>query len=259
MYARGWGQGWQGAGRTIFVLSGVIGIALGDLFTFQSLRHIGPQLAILIVLCLCAPFAAAIEWAWLGTTLTGRQMAGCAVILVGTALSLLPGIRISGAWRRVAWGGALATTASLLQAIGAVFTREACAINEAYGLTINGMTAAYQRVGGAAAMMVFIYFLTRRFSPIASPESSTPPARSLLRAWPWIIANGLTGMVVGMGFFQWALAATPAAIVLSIVSLTPLLVIPIVWTIDGIRPQPLSIIGSVIAIAGALFIGWSES
>lgn len=143
--------------------------------------------------------------------------------------------------------------ASLLQAIGAVFTREAFAINTAAGFSVNGMTAAYQRVGGAAIMMVIIYALTRRFLP--SPQTSKSPKPPLLKAAPWIIANALAGMVVGMASFQWALAATPAAIVLSIVALTPLFVIPIVWILDKNRPQPLTFAGSVIAVVGVLLIG----
>lgn len=248
LYAHFWGQGLTGPGMVFFFLSGLIGIGLGDLSTFQSLRLIGPQLAVLMVQCLCAPFAAAIEWAWLGTTLSARQVAGCSVILLGTALSLWPGVRLSKARNAMLVGGGLAALASLLQAIGAVFTRQAVLVNAANGVVIDGMTAAYQRISGAMVLVIPIYFVVRRFS-------GPTPSGSLRRAWPWILANGLAGMVLGMACFQWALATAPAAIVLSIVAITPLIVIPIVWILDKSRPHPLSVAGSVLAVAGVLLLG----
>lgn len=252
IYAHVWGRGWQGDGFHFFLISGMTGIALGDLCTFQSLRFIGPRLAILLVQCLCAPFAALIEWLWLGTTLTSAQMAGGGVILLGTALSLLPGIHLPGVLRSMVLGGGLSAGAALLQAVGAVITRKANELNQEGGLMIDGMTAAYQRICGAVALMVVIYFLVRAFSP-KSPDEGRAAGR-WRRAWPWIVANGTAGMVLGIACFQWALIRTPAAVVLSVVALTPLAVIPIAWFVDGDRPAVLSIVGSVIAVSGALIL-----
>lgn len=254
IYAHVWGQGWQGSGFYFFLISGMTGIALGDFCTFQSLRFIGPRLAVLLVQCLCAPFAALIEWLWLGTTLTSAQMAGGGVILLGTALSLLPGIHLQGVLRSMLLGGTLSAGAALLQAVGAVITRRANELNMEGGLMIDGMTAAYQRVCGAAVLMMVIYFLVRAFSP-GQPDGG--PAVSMQRwkrAWPWIVANGTAGMVLGIACFQWALITTPAAVVLSFVALTPLAVIPIAWFMEKDRPALLSIAGSVIAVLGVLIL-----
>lgn len=254
IYAHVWGQGWQGNGFYFFLISGMTGIALGDFCTFQSLRFIGPRLAILLVQCLCAPFAALIEWLWLGTTLTSAQMAGGGVILLGTALSLLPGIHLQGVLRSMLLGGALSAGAALLQAVGAVITRKANELNLEGGLMIDGMTAAYQRICGAVVLMMVIYFLVRAFSPKQGDEGQAASLQRLKRAWPWIVANGTAGMVLGIACFQWALIKTPAAVVLSIVALTPLAVIPIAWIVDKDRPALLSIIGSVIAVSGVLIL-----
>lgn len=254
IYANLFGQKWTGNGLNFFLLSGAIGIGFGDLATFQALRFIGPRLAVLLVQCLCAPFAALIEWRWLGTTLTGTQLAGGGVILLGTALSLLPGIRLPGALRSMAIGGSLAASASLLQAVGAVLTRKANMINGAGGVAIDGMTAAYQRMCGALVIMCVIYFAVRVFAPQQSREVQATSSQRWRRAWPWVLANGSAGLVLGIACFQWALIETPAAIVLSIVALTPLLVIPIVWLLEKEHPTLLSIVGSCFAVVGVFIL-----
>lgn len=254
IYANVWGQGWQGKGFPLFLLSGMIGIALGDFCTFQSLRFISPRLAVLVVQCLCVPFAALIEWVWLGTALTTSQITGSGVILLGTTLSLLPGIHLPGVMRSILLGGALTTCGSLFQAIGAVITRRANEINLADSLILDGMSAAYQRICGAVILMSIIYGLIRMTSSKQPTQESKTSLQQWRRAIPWIVANGTAGMVLGVASFQWALMKTPAAIVLSIVALTPLVVIPIAWLLDRERPKLLSIIGSIIAVGGVLIL-----
>src|SRR5690606_11369484 len=56
------GQGWIGAGLSYFLISGAVGIGAGDFVLFQALQRIPPRLVALLVQCLCAPFAAVVEW-----------------------------------------------------------------------------------------------------------------------------------------------------------------------------------------------------
>jgi drug/metabolite transporter (DMT)-like permease len=76
--------------------------------------------------------------------------------------------------------------------------------------------------------------------------------RDWRHAWPWIITHTLTGPVVGVSCYQWALATTPSGIVLPIVATTPLLVIPFTYLIEHDRPRVRSLIGGAIAVAGAV-------
>lgn len=84
------GLGLGGGALGIFFLSGVIGFGLGDFALFETLPRLGPRLTSLMVNCLAAPFAAAVEWLWLDTRLSGPQLACGLVILGGVALSLAP-------------------------------------------------------------------------------------------------------------------------------------------------------------------------
>ena len=102
-------------------------------------------------------------------------------------------------------------------------------------------TAAYQRALGGLLIAVLVVLAVRPRQP-ASP----PPGR----AWPWVIGNALTGPVLGVTCFQWALRTTPAGIVQPIVAAAPLLTIPFAARLEGSRPRASYYLGTVIAVAG---------
>ena len=67
-----------------------------------------------------------------------------------------------------------------------------------------------------------------------------------------MIANGLSGPVLGVGFYQWALATNPSGLVMPIVATTPLLSIPITFFLEHQRPTGRSVVGSIVAVAGCM-------
>ena len=75
--------------------------------------------------CLAPPFAALIEWLWLGTKLTGRQAAACAVILSGVALALAPGKHLNAKRSVLAAGICFCLLAGFGNGFGAVLIRKA--------------------------------------------------------------------------------------------------------------------------------------
>ena len=263
LYAHWLGQGWLGKGLFIFLMSGAVGIGIGDLLSFHALSRVGPSLTSLLVQCLCAPFAALIEWGWLGNALTSQQIGGSGVILAGSALAMFAKVTGSNQASSLNWrsrlvvvGVALAALAALAQALGAVMTRKANELNLVNGIGIDGMSAAYQRMCGAIVLVAVIYVYVQFLGSKAEP-AKVSIRNNFREAAPWIVVNGLSGMVFGIACFQWALKEMPAAIALSIVALTPLLVIPLDWFINQTRPSVLSVAGGVIAVLGVLILLWS--
>ena len=67
------GNGLGSGALPIFLLSGLIGIGIGDAGLFEALPRLGSRLSVLLIQCGTAPIAALVEWLWLGTTLGAVQ------------------------------------------------------------------------------------------------------------------------------------------------------------------------------------------
>lgn len=250
--AHGWGQGLGGAGRDWFLLSGVIGMGLGDLAVFGALPRLGSRLSVLITQCLAAPLGALAEWAWLGTKLTGPQMAWGAVILAGVTVALMPSAASPPRVKVTPLGFAFGFMAAAGQGFGAVVSRKAVEVAASAGESVDPVAATYQRILAGFAVAV-VYFAAVSLLRRPSGESERKPREARVwRDYLWIPANGLSGAVIGVGCYQWALATTPSGLVLPIVATTPLVIIPLSYWIDGDRPTRRSVVGGVIAVAGAV-------
>src|ERR1017187_5532010 len=91
IWAYTFGVGLGGDAFPLFFLSGIVGIGIGDVAFFQTLPRLGSRLTSLLIGCLSAPFAALIEWVWLGTTLSAAQMLWGLLTVFGVGLALMPG------------------------------------------------------------------------------------------------------------------------------------------------------------------------
>src|SRR5579863_10492273 len=132
IWAYTFGSGFAGAPGW-FMLSGFFGIGIGDSAYFQALPRLGSRRTVLLCQCLTAPFAAIIEWLWLGTRLHLPEIICVGVILIGVAIALAPGDHL--AIPRQAWQiGIVACVISAGgQALGAVLIRKAFAMAQSVG------------------------------------------------------------------------------------------------------------------------------
>jgi drug/metabolite transporter (DMT)-like permease len=282
------GHGLGGRSFSWFLLSGIAGFGLGGVAMFQALPRIGSPLAMLIVQCGSSLVAAAVEWGWLGTRLTTAQLAFVAATLTGVALGLMaPMLASDGAapgggdgsptspdrqsfkWPRTPRRGGPTSAAAGLgsmtpgslragmvwaaisafgQGLGAVLSRKAFRIAAQAHEATDPASTAYQRALGGllvAAVVVAATWLWRR-------RAAPPLAREAGRAWPWVLANAVTGPVLGVTCFQWALSTTPAGIVQPIVATAPLLTIPLAMWFEHARPRPLYYLGAILAVLGVV-------
>lgn len=236
------GRGLGGGALGWFVLGGVVGFGIGGVAMFLSLPRLGSSLSTLIVQCVSAVVAAGVEWAWLGTRLTLPQVGFVALTLAGIAIGLRPQSlpRVSP----TEWGVGIAwaMVSAVGQGVGAVMSRKAFAVAAAAHERIDPGSAAYQRALGGLAVAALVLALAARWWPERPRETG--------RAWPWVLGNALTGPVLGVTCFQWALRTTPAGIVQPIVAAAPLLTIPLAAWLEGTRPRPAYYAGVLLAVAG---------
>jgi drug/metabolite transporter (DMT)-like permease len=241
------------------LLGGAIGLGVGDIASFHSLVRIGAGLALLVMQTLAAPFALALEYVALGHAPTGAQLFAAAVILAGVALAL--GSRPVGDPRHWRTGIALAILAAFGQACGAVSTPMAKAACVAAQVEVpDGWTQGFLRIlGGLPIVLGFVLWNTRREGLLAHVRR--PYAG--WRARGWALMNGLSGPGIGVACYQWALSTQPAAVVLSIVALSPLLALLFQWAVEGQRPATRVWLGGGLAVLGLMMLrnpeGWMKA
>ncbi|HSA03927.1 MAG TPA: EamA family transporter, partial [Candidatus Paceibacterota bacterium] len=206
LWAHSFGQGLTGPGLPIFLVSGFIGFGVGDLALYFAYPRLGARLTILLAQCLAAPIGAAIEWAWLGTTLSLSQIFWISVILGGVYLAISPVPIEAKSLKTVLVGTACGILAALGQAGGAVLSRKAFEITKAAGQSLDGMTAAYQRILAGlviGSLVYLVHWIRENRIKKTMPAMAKIPLR---RVAPWVLANGLSGPALGAGCYQWALA-----------------------------------------------------
>jgi drug/metabolite transporter (DMT)-like permease len=257
------GSGLGGDAFPIFLISGLVGIGVGDAGLFQALPRLGSRLSLLLLQCLTAPLAAVVEWLWLGTTLDVPQVICMLVILAGVGVALAPGEHLTIPRRTLVVGVIFAVIGATGNGLGAVISRKAYAVAHESAQTIDGGTAAFQRIlGGLLVAAVLLLVAKRQF--VRLPESAgdvfdTTSARDKWRRiWPWVLMNSLAGQTLGVSCMQWALESTPTGIVMSIVALTPLTVIPFARVFEQEKITARSLAGGAFAVVGVIGLTWTK-
>jgi drug/metabolite transporter (DMT)-like permease len=259
LIAFSFGQGFSGPGLVFFLMSGLVGFGLGDVALFHAYERLGSQRTILLAQCGAVPFAALTEWLWLGTRISSVTVFWIVLILTGVSLAVRPR-KASALAPGMLWSGlGFGLLAALGQGWGAVLSRKAVLLNQTVGITLDGWTSSFQRIGPglAVATCFLVWFLLKKRKGETDLLTHTMAAipcdlGKKRRIAFWCLANSLAGPVMGVGCYQWALAGTASAIVLAVVATTPIVILPLVWCLGEDRPEVVSIAGSLLATGGVI-------
>jgi drug/metabolite transporter (DMT)-like permease len=257
IWANTFGSGLAGDAFPLFLLSGFLGVGLGDTGYYQALPRLGSRRAVLLVQCVTPPFAALIEWLWLGTRLNLPEICCIVLILTGVAIALAPGDHLKITPRELRLGVAFSLFAAVCGALGTVMSRKAYAVAHAAGQFPDAGTTGYQRVLGGILIPAIILIVVKWRSAHAHGGVFEEKTRQVSREkwrriWPWVLGNALAGQTLGMSCFQCAIEKTPAAIVTAIVALTPVILLPMTRIVDGEKIGIRSLLGALIAVAGVI-------
>ena len=256
LWANLFGAGFAGAPGW-FMLSGFFGIGIGDSAYFHALPRLGSRRAVLLCQCFTAPFAALIEWQWLGTKLNLPEILCVAVILIGVAIALAPSDHLKIAPRQWRIGVLACVFSAAGAAMGAVLIRKAFAVAHAAGSHPDAGTTGYQRVLGGILIPAFILLAAkwrsaRAHGPMFHEKTLAVSREKWRRIWPWVLANALAGQTLGVTCMQWALATTSAGIVTAIIATTPLVLLPMTRIIEGEKIGVRSLTGALVAVTGVI-------
>jgi drug/metabolite transporter (DMT)-like permease len=229
-------------------VSGLIGFVAGDAMLFESFLLIGPRLAMLLTL-LVPVFSTVLAWLWLGETLRLPQIISILVTISGvawvvaekTAPSACPGPAAAQPPRQYRLGILLAVGGAAGQALGLLFSR----LGLAGGY--SAISATQIRVGSAGLALAFISLCQGK---LKTHLTRMKDKTALLE----ITAGSLTGPVLGVVLSLVAIAHTQIGVASTLMSLTPVLLLPVSYFIFKDKITPRAIVGTLIALLGVVLL-----
>ncbi|MFD1796374.1 DMT family transporter [Paracoccus aurantiacus] len=237
------GSTWAQVGPLI--LSGFIGIFVGDTVLFAAVARLGPRRGGALF-ALNAPMAAILGWVVLGENLRPVGWLGVALCAVGVGMAVLgrPGRSGDHSFEAVrghiGTGVLLGLIAALAQAVGSLIARPV--MEQGF----DPFTGSMIRVTTAAFFLSLLCALPIR---VVKPQGKLD-----LRLFVLLAGSGVVAMVIGMSLLLFALQGGKVGIVSTLSALSPVFILPGLWIITGARPSATSWAGAVIAMIGMALI-----
>ena len=225
------------------LLSGVIGIGLGDTAYFKAINGLGARRALLME-SLAPPLAALLALMFLGERLSAIAWMGIFLTILGVAWVISERVPVvDGAsphlGRGVVWG----LLAALGQASGAVMSRGALA-----NTSVDPLWSGLLRIVAGVVVLVLLVGWRGQVGAKLRPLRS----RQLL---PIVALAAFLGTYLGIWLQQISFKYTPAGIAQALLATSPLFVLPIA-AMMGDRITGRAILGVLVAIGGIwLLIG----
>jgi drug/metabolite transporter (DMT)-like permease len=237
--------GWRSIGEAALwplILSGIIGIFIGDSLLFATMNRLGPRRTS-ILFSLNAPLAVILGWLVLGERLAPLELLGIAVAFAGVALAIIFGKRKSQLhqWESIkgplAIGVAFGLGSALAQAAGSLIARPVMESG------IDPAASSLVRVGTSV-----VCFHLAMLIPGGYLKTQRPMTVPVLAATAF---SGLLAMGIGMTLVLFALSGGEVGIVSTLSATTPALVLPLLWLRTGEAPAPFAWLGAAMVIVGS--------
>lgn len=230
----------------LMVLSGLVGIFLGDTTLFAAMNRLGPRRSG-VLFATHALFTALLGYLFLNERLGAQVYLGAAITVAGVMVAVAWGQHKSAAhpWDsspNTLSGIALALTAAFAQALGALIAKP--------GMDLSGgfdpVLASAVRVTTALLALVLVGFISPRFG-----RAQQPPTRHVLFQ---TAVSGWVGMGLGVGLLLWSLREGPVGSAGVLSALSPVIILPLLWLKFGRAPASGAWIGAILAIAGVALV-----
>jgi drug/metabolite transporter (DMT)-like permease len=229
-------------------LSGVVGLGVGDFGLFAAYVLIGPRRSVL-VMASSPIFASVGAYFMLSETFSSLSIFGIAITLAGIVVVLLekeekPELKID-LGRRKTWGVFSALIAAMGQGFGVVLSKKGMYLG--VSVAMNPLSAALIRMALATlfvwACAPFLGKLPELYKAVKDGEGMKLAA-----------GGALIGPFAGMTLSMVAVAYALAGVAQTLMSLAPVIIIPVVWVIYRERTNWRGIFGAVVAVVGVAIL-----
>jgi drug/metabolite transporter (DMT)-like permease len=220
------------------LLSGIIGLFLGDAFLFQAFIDVGGRTT-LVILTLVPPVSAVLDYLVFGETIAFWQVVGMFITLVAIVFVVLAK-EDNVNHKHVTRGIAFAIFGALGQAFGLLFSKLGLQEYDAFAAT---------EIRVISALIGFIIFIT-----IAGKWRHVTQTFKKTFALKYILLGSFFGPFLGIGSNLLALKLIPIGIASTIAQLNLLFIIPFSVLLFNEKVNKRELFGSLVAFAGVAIL-----
>ena len=225
----------------IILISGIIGIFLGDTLLFIALQKIGPRRNN-ILFSLAAPFTVILNIFFLKEQMSLINLLGCFVVFIGVVIAISYGKNTNNnhRWEKVEGslivGISFGILAALCQSIGLIMMKPVLDAGA------DPIASAAIRTVISCLLLSFTFFINDKNFISKVTINYSIIFRSLI--------SGFLGMALGMSLLLIALQKADAGIVATLSSTSPIMILFFIWIITRKIPSFGAWIGTIVAITG---------
>ena len=223
------------------VLSGIIGIFLGDTFLFVALQKIGPRRNN-IIFSLAAPFTVILNIIFLKQFMSFNQLIGCFIVFLGVVIAISYGdpSNKNHKWEKIEGslylGIIFGILAALCQSIGLIMMKPI-------------LNAGADPIA-SASIRTIVSFIFLSLTFFVNLEIFKSKKKINFKIIYQSIFSGFLGMALGMSLLLIALKNADAGIVATLSSTSPVIILFLIWILTKKIPSLGAWIGTIIAIVG---------
>ncbi len=235
-------ESFRSADLGVILLSGFIGIAIGDSFLFSAMKRLGPRRAQILYAC-NAPISVALGILILGERLNFNGLLGVVLVFSGVLAAIMwgrPKVKEDDLHRwestegKLLIGVGFGLMAALGQSIGALI------IKPVLDSGANPMMVSTLRVGVSALFLTIML-------PIRNIEPATTVT---IKHWALSAFNGVLAIGIGMSLLLYAFSIGDIGIASILSSTQAVLMLPIIWLKTRQRPALGAWLGAILVVVG---------
>lgn len=240
--------GWRSLDASAFGLlavSGLIGIFIGDTALFACMNRLGPRRSG-VLFATHALFSAALAWLFLGESLWGWALMGSGLLVGGVMLAILRGRHADEQhdWeqtRGLLWVGvALGLLAALCQSVATLMLKPLMSTG------IDAVAGSAMRMSTAFAAHALLWASGWRMARAQLPLRWREAAQ--------VFGSAAVAMALGMTLILQAMKHGQAGLVAILSSVTPIVVLPLLWLAYRRRPAWGAWAGAALAVLGTALV-----
>ena len=225
------------------VISGIIGLVIGDSFLFKAFQSIGARVSMLLM-SLSPAMSSVLAYFFLDESLSFFGFLGIAVTIFGIGLVVLERSEVPNAKFKINKLGIIyGLVGALGQAAGLIFAKLAFEEGE-----VHKMVATFIRIISSVLILLIIALIARKYKNPVKLYKENPKALSST------IIGTVLGPYLGITFSLVAIANTKVGIAATLMSTMPIIMLPYVRYVYKERLSWRAITGAFIAVAGVTIL-----